>query len=186
MDIYGFILNKLPPIYKTENTLKRYRVIAKELEKLFVTIHNLQFQYLIQTADLEHLLILGENVNVKKEDYMTTEIYRKFVQIAYSNLNFVPTHNELMKVIKKVTGLYPTMIPLPSEGPQIENDQGLHITYDIDTSFNTEVLIELEKLVGAGIKIKRDLITRLEGYQVYPASILYNHDIIEIQAEEVN
>lgn len=181
--MYSYMIQNLPPLYRTENNLKRYKVIADEMKKLFDRMNNLQLKYIIQTADLETLLVLGDNLNVKKEDYMTTEIYRKFVLIAYSNMFLVPTHNNLMNVIRKITGLYPTMQPLYTLGSQIENDQGLHIVYDIDTSFNTGVLVELEKLVGAGIKIKREFITRLQGYTVYPASVLYNTDVLSIDCE---
>lgn len=183
MDMYSYMIQNLPPLYRTENNLKRYKVIANEMKKLFDRMNNLQLKYIIQTADLETLLVLGDNLNVKKEDYMTTEIYRKFVLIAYSNMFLVPTHNNLMNVIRKITGFHPTMQPLHTFGEQIENDQGLYIAYDVTNDYNTSVLLELEKLVGAGIKIRRDFLYKVEGVTIYPATYLFNNDTINIDCE---
>lgn len=183
MNILGFMLNNLPPIYKNENTLKRYRALENQFKRLYNEIDSIQTKYIIETAELEQLLVLGENVGVHKEPYMDIETYRALVKIKYFNTFLIPTHDNIMRVTQKVTGLFPYMKPLWTFGSEEINDQGLYIAYDLDLNYNTEILIKLEDLIGAGIKIRRDYLYKMQGVTLYPATYFFDNDMMNIECE---
>lgn len=184
MDMYKYMINLLPPLYRTENTLKRYKIIGELMNKVSKRIDLLSNLYVIDTCKEEQLYILGDNVSMPKPEYMSLEEYRSLVKLTvYYNLVLVPTRNDIFRVIKKATGLAPEIKPLWTFGDKLENDHGYYIAYDLDLNFNTELLLNLEKLIGAGIKIKRDYFYRMQGQDIYPAMAMLDKDILTIECE---
>lgn len=186
MNILDFMLKNLPPLYKTENTLKRYKFLGKIFQEVYNKMHNMQYEYIIDMASADILEVLGNNINVPKPLGMDIETYRSILKIAYYNIFLVPTHDNLMRVTKKVTGFFPYMKPLWTFGSEEINDQGLYIAYDLDLNYNTEILLYLEKLVGAGIKIKRDFLYKMEGTTIYPACYFFDDDVLSINCEIIS
>lgn len=179
MDNYKYMISHLPPVYHEVNTLKKYKLVAD----LFRTEDYKDFlkNTVIDLANLEGLNIFGANLNRYKRDEETVEEYRQFLKVEMFKKFVVPTHDNILKVIKNVVGFYPNIQPLYVDNPELqENDLGYYITYDLTNSFKTEVLDELEGIIAAGVKIKRDYFFNCEGIDIFPANAIYDKDIIEI------
>lgn len=183
MDWYGFLLNNLPPIYKNENTLKKYKIISKSLETAEKCIESLKYINTIDLCTDQELLVLASNLGMVKNENDSFELFRKLVKIEYYKVFIIPTHNNIKKIIKKTTGFYPSLIPLWYRGPQTENDQGYSITYDIPLDFDQRILESSEKVIGAGIKIVREFLFKVEGIEFLNASSVFDTDTIKIGGE---
>lgn len=183
MDMFKYLLQNLPPLYKTENTLKEYKVLSKFFDDIFKKIDDLQYKYIIDRADEKTLNVLGSNIDVLRSLEMDLESYRKILKINYFNMFLVPTHNNFMRATEKVTGFFPYIKPLWTFGSDQTNDQGLYISYDLGLDYNTEVLMKLESLIGAGIKIRRDFLYKMQGVTTYPACAIFDNDILSIKCE---
>lgn len=183
MDFYSYMLELLPPIYKTKNTLARCKVISKEFNKLARKIKELPHRFVIDKCSNQDLLVLGSNVNVAKIDKDSWDIYRQLIRINYYKLFNVPTHKNIVSIATKVSGFYPILRPLWYDGPDLTNDQGYYIAYDLPGDYPNKVLIELESFIGAGIKIRRDFFYKLEGVTIYPAMYMFDNDQLNIECE---
>lgn len=183
MDNYKYMISHLPPVYHETNTLKKYKLVAD----LFKT-EDYKFllkNRVIDLADLNGLNLFGANLDRYKREEETVEEYRQFLKVSMFKKFVVPTHNNILKVIKNIVGFYPNIQPLYTENPNLEeNDLGYYITYDLTNSFKTEILDELEKFIAAGVKVKRDYFFNFEGYDVFPVHILYDSDILDISCKQ--
>ena len=179
MDSYKYMVSHLPPVYRETNTLKKYKLIAD----LFETEDYKEFlkNRVLDLANLDGLNLFGINLDRYKREEETIEEYRQFLKVAMFKKFVVPTHDNILKVIKNVVGFYPDIQPLYVENPNLEeNDLGYYITYDLTNSFKTEILDELEKFIAAGVKVRRDYFFNCEGVDLFPANIIYDTDVIEI------
>ncbi|MGL5716726.1 MAG: hypothetical protein ACRCX2_27170 [Paraclostridium sp.] len=184
MNWYSFMINNLPPLYRTSDTLKRYKVIAEQFQFLDEFLNQLKICSVIDLANEESLMILGSNLNVVRDLNDSLETYRKLVKIEYYKMFIVPTHNNIKNIVKKVTEFTPYMMPLWKQSLELlENDHGYHLAYDVDLSYPQKVLDTLEKVIGAGIKVKRDYIYKMEGSTIYPAVYFFDNDIMSIECE---
>ena len=178
MDSYKYMVSHLPPVYRETNTLKKYRLIAD----LYDSNVNDDFlkNRVIDSANIEGLNVWGVNLNRYKRKNETIEEYRQFLKVEMFKKYVVPTHNNILEVVKRVAGFYPKIQPLHLDNPELlENDLGYYLTYDLTNSLKTEVLDELEKFIPAGVKIKRDYFFNCEGYDIFPVQLIYDQDTVE-------
>lgn len=180
MDYYKYMLELLPPLYRTEKTLARYRVIADQMNYLFQEIQKLPTKYIIDTCSNEELLILGENVGVKKLETDSWETYRQLIAVEHYKLFNVPTHNNIIKLVRRSTGFYPVLESLHYFGDSEEYDQGYSLYYELPIDFNQKPLENIESFIGAGIKIKREFIVSLDGCDIYWGQAMLNDGVIKI------
>lgn len=178
--MYKYLVEMLPPLYRTPNTLARYKVIAKQLNKLMDKIQQLPLKYIIDTCSNEELLVLGENVNVKKLETDSWETYRQLIAVEHYKLFNVPTHENIIRLVRRATGFYPKLESLYYYGSAQEYDHGYNISYELPIDFNQKPLENMESFIGAGIKIKREFITSLDGADIYWGQGLLNTGIIRI------
>lgn len=183
MDFYKYMLELLPPLYKTPNTLARYKVIASQMNKLFEEIKKLPSKYVIDTCENEDLLVLGNNLGIPKLETDSWETYRQLIKINHYKLFTVPTHTNIVMLAKKVSGFEPYLKALWHNGDTEENDHGYYIAYDLPAEYPNKVLVELESFIGAGIKIQRDFFYKLEGITIYPAMYMFDDDQLNIDCE---
>lgn len=183
MDYYKYMLELLPPLYKTHNSLARYKVLASQFNKLFKRIRELPLKYDIDICSNEDLLVLGSNLGIPKLETDSWETYRQLIKINHYKLFTVPTHDNIVRISRKVSGFYPLLKPLWYNGMEKENDQGYYIAYDLPADYPNKVLTELESFIGAGIKIQRDFFYKLEGVTLYPAMYMFDDDLISIECE---
>lgn len=179
MDNYKYMISHLPPVYHEPETLKKYKLVAD----LFETgdYKNLLKNRVLDLATLDGLNIFGANLNRYKRDGETVEEYRQFLKVEMFKRHVVPTHDNILKIINNVVGFYPNIQPLYVENPELmENDLGYYITYDLTNSFKTEILDEIEGIIAAGVKIKRDYFFNCEGVDIFPTNIIFDTDVIEI------
>ena len=180
MDFYKYMTEILPPLYRTKSTLARYRVIANQMNKLFNQIQELPSKFIIDTCSNDELLILGENVGIKKLETDSWETYRQLVALEHYKLFSVPTHENIVKLVRKSTGFYPVLESLHYFGESEEYDQGYKLTYELPLDFNQKSLENVESFIGAGIKINREFIVSLDGCDIYFGQGLLNDGIIKI------
>ena len=180
MDFYNYILEMLPPLYRTPNTLARYKVIASQMNKLFEEIKKLPSKYVIDTCENEELLVLGENVGVKKLETDSWETYRQLIAVEHYKLFNVPTHENIIKLVRKSTGFYPVLESLHYFGDSEENDQGYKLVYELPIDYNQKPLENVESFIGGGIKINREFLVSLDGCDIYWAQGILNDGVIKI------
>lgn len=184
MDNYKYLISHLPAVYHETNTLKKYKLVA-DLFKM-EDYKELLKNRVLDLANLDGLNLFGINLDRYKREEETIEEYRQFLKVAMFKRFVVPTHDNILKVVKNVVGFYPNIQPLNIDNPTLkENDLGYYITYDLTNSFKTEILDELEKFIAAGVKIKRDYFFNCEGVDLFPANIIYDTDTIEIGCNPV-
>lgn len=183
MDWYGFMVNNLPPLYRNDSTLKRYKVVAEQFKVIDKLCEELKYSVVIDLCSDEELLVLGTNLGVAKIETDSFETYRKLVKIEYYKVFIIPTHNEIKRIVKKTTGLYPSLNPLWYRGDEIENDQGYAITYDIPINFEQKILESSESVIGAGIKIVREFLFKLDGTEFKNACAILDIGTIKIGGE---
>lgn len=180
MDFYKYMLELLPPLYRTPNTLARYKVIASQMNKLFAEIKKLPTKYAIDICSNDELLVLGENVGIKKLDTDSWETYRQLVAVEHYKLFNIPTHDNIIKLIRKSTGFYPVLESLHYFGEEQEYDQGYKLEYELPIDYNQKPLENVESFIGGGIKIEREFLISFEGCDILWAQALLNDGVIKI------
>lgn len=180
MDFYKYMIELLPPLYRTPNTLARYKVIASQMNKLFAEIKKLPTKYVIDTCSNDELLVLGENVGIKKLDTDSWETYRQLVAVEHYKLFNIPTHDNIIKLVRKSTGFYPVLESLHYFGEEQEYDQGYKLEYELPIDYNQKPLENVESFIGGGIKIEREFLISFEGCDVLWAQALLDDGVIKI------
>lgn len=184
MNWYSFMINNLPPLYRTSDTLKRYKVIAEQFQFLDEFLNQLKICSVIDLANEESLVILGSNLNVIRDLNDSLETYRKLVKIEYYKMFIIPTHNNIKNIVQKVTGFYPSLRPLWEQGLlELENDHGYVLEYDIDLSYPQKILDSAERVIGAGIKVVREYQLKVENNDFLHAQALLDYDTWKIGGE---
>lgn len=180
MDFYKYMVELLPPLYRTPNTLARYKVIASQMNKLFAEIKKLPTKYVIDTCSNDELLVLGENAGIKKLDTDSWETYRQLVAVEHYKLFNIPTHDNIIKLVRKSTGFYPFLESLHYFGEEQEYDQGYKLEYELPIDYNQKPLENIESFIGGGIKIEREFLISFEGCDILWAQALLNDGVIKI------
>lgn len=181
MNYLNFMLKYTPRVYWEENTTKSFRVFSEGLKSIETDMNKLYKNSILDSAELNGLEnIFGANLQRPRKVLETAEEYRAILKAIIYSKQSVPTHDNILKVIKKVVGFYPILQPLHILGNIPENDHGYYIAYDLTNGFNNDILDELEKIIGAGVKIERDYFFNMEGITIYPACVMYDNEVIDI------
>ena len=184
MSAYEYIINHLATVYRsTINTDKHLRIIAKVFDDFDDTLQALATQQTIDTADEIGLGILGRNVGRPKKIGETLETYRKILLIEYFKYYTMPTHDNILTIIKKVTNDFPVQIPLMQTSETGDLDLGYSLNFFIDLGFPTEILELLMTIYPDGIKLKDgDYSTLFESKKYLQAMIFYDFMKIELRS----
>lgn len=179
------ILKYIPPVYLEENTIKNSKVFTSAIDDFDNCIKTLYNNAILDLADDEGLDIFGANLKRPRRKIELTEDYRAILKAIIYSKQTVPTHDNILAIVKKITGFYPTLTPLHMTGDSLENDHGYYIAYDLTNNFNNDVLDEIEKIVGSGVKVERDYFFNLNGNTLYPACAIYDNQIITVECNEI-
>ena len=181
MKYLNFMLKHTPRVYHEENTIQSFRVFSEGIKSLEDDMNKLYKNIILDSAEMKGLEnIFGANLQRPRKILETEEEYRAILKAVIYSKQLVPTHDNILKVIKKVVSFYPILQPLHQLGDDIENDHGYYIAYDLTNGFNNDILDELEKIIGAGVKIERDYFYNMEGITIYPACVMYDDGVIDI------
>ena len=151
-DNFKYLLSKIPYILQATEV---NRVFIKSWADMFDVIDTyidlIEKMWLIDYATGEFLDDLGTLVDVPRMNEADVN-YRLRIKLAFQSLDIVPTLNNVMELIKEFTGYFPEI----REGWNVDGEPA---RYDIDFvapkdfDFNLFDNIDLEKIVGAGVKI---------------------------------
>lgn len=151
-DNYKYLNSKIPYILKATETNQAFiKSIAEAFDLIDKYIDMLENYWLIDKAKGEFLDDLGELVEENRKNDVD-ENYRKRIKLTYQTLDIVPTLDNVLELIKIFTGLYPVI----DEGWKVDGEAG---RYDLkfiatkDFDFSLIDKIDLEKVIGGGIKI---------------------------------
>lgn len=178
MKSYDFLINHLPTAYRGEiNTQKQMKIWGELFDFIISYVDSVSKYFYIDTATEEWLELLGNNVGRPRKAAEELEIYRKILKIQYYNTFIVPTHNNLLKITKNITGEYPILKPLwEQEGADYStSDAAYYLGYNLEASFPTTVLDELEKFYAAGVKIEREDLFEVGTKDTLVAGAIYNN-----------
>jgi len=152
MTNYNFMVKHLPNIYRRSETLKRYKVIGAVLDELEAIIDSYPGLFYIDNATEEFLDLLGENVDRLRKSGESLDTYRQILKAKYYNVFFVPHYNNILKMIKNVIGNYPRDL-IPGWDFDTAEDLAYKIDYLLTPGFDPAALVEIESMIGAGIKV---------------------------------
>lgn len=180
MNGYDFLINHLPTVYRTEeNTKKQMKIWGDFFDLIISYIDVVPTYYYIDLAPEEWLELLGRNVGRPRKALEDLETYRKLLKIQYYNTFIVPTHNNILKITKNITGEYPILVPLwEQEGIDFDTnnaDAAYYLGYSLGGGFPTEVLDGLEKFYAAGVKIVREDLFEVSTKDTLVATSIYNY-----------
>jgi len=189
MNVYDMFINLTPDVYlNEENTMKLIKTWTDLFEMITSYVDNLPEYFYIDTAPLEYLKILGSNVGREYMEGEDVDTYRSLLKIRYYNFFIVPTHNNLLRATRAVAGFYPTLTPTwEVDGTNFETDNtdaSYNLSYDLDPTFSTEILDELEKFYPAGVKLISQYLYKLTSKDLKVAGAMYNYDVIQIGFKE--
>ena len=178
MAIYDNLVAKLPSVMRQENTLKYYAAIAEVLEEFnsqFAIFENI---HLLEVATGEWLDILGQYVNVSRNNE-NDEDYRARIKLEFYRYYFIPTLDNLLNFINSLTGVYPDAIfslnnnltvAQQAERYTVEElaeflvedfnqtePAYIKFRYVFDPDFNIDILEQLDDVVGGGIRLENDI-----------------------------
>lgn len=152
MTNYNFMVKHLPNLYRRPETLKKYKVIGTVLDDLESIIDSYPGFFYIDNATEEFLDLLGENIDRYRKSGESMETYRQILKAKYYNVFFVPHYNNILKMIKNVIGQYPRDL-VPGSEFDVQDDLAYKISYLLTPGFDPTALEEIEKMIGAGIKV---------------------------------
>lgn len=180
MNSFDFLINHLPTAYRgEENTRKQMKIWGDFFDTIISYVDALPTYFYIDTATEEWLELLGLNIGRPRKALEDLETYRKLLKIQYYNTFIVPTHNNILKITKNITGEYPILKPLwEQEGTNFDTnnaDLAYYLGYSLEPGFPTEVLDNLEKFYAAGVKIVREDLFKITTNDTLVATAIYNH-----------
>ncbi|MGL6023781.1 MAG: hypothetical protein ACRC0F_04120 [Cetobacterium sp.] len=161
--------SRLPDVLKSPDTEKFYRCNARIFDTMEKEHKNYIYSNVFSKVNGELLDLFGLTFDIGRNGENDTE-YRRRIKIEMAKLNFIPTLDNFINFITKITG-YGINI---TEGWKLDNPRKALLTglITIPAGNPSQLLFDLEKLYSCGVKLEFAL--KQESYT--PFELVGNHN----------
>jgi len=185
MDIncYDFLLAHTPTVYRGEpETQKLLKVWAEIFQDIADSVESISSDFYVSNCNEENLTLIASNEGVAREKYWTLETFRAMVKIARYNNTVVPTHENILKITKNVTGQSSILEPLWNIDGYADGDTdaGYRQSYKVSSSYPTAILNGLERFFPAGLKLDRIYELSVAQNDLKVSTVMLNFQTLDI------